>query len=88
MRKHRISDDDAAALVTGTAPADRPDLTTLASAITEFRDAAFASPPRPSAELMARLELAGASEISFAAAPTRSLPPSLSPRCGTPVSWT
>jgi hypothetical protein len=64
MRKHRISDDDAAALVTGAAPAERPDLATLARSISEFRDAAFASPPRPSAELRARLELAHAGRIS------------------------
>jgi hypothetical protein len=64
MRKHRISDDDAAALVTGAAPAERPDLATLARSISEFRDAAFASPPRPSAELRARLELAHAGGIS------------------------
>jgi len=71
MRKHRISDDDAAALVTGTAPADRPDLTTLATSISEFRDAAFASPPRPSAELRARLDLAHAGGISPGAHPNR-----------------
>jgi hypothetical protein len=64
MRKHRISDDDAAALVTGAAPAERPDLATLARSIAEFRDAAFASPPRPSAELRTRLELAQAGGIS------------------------
>lgn len=64
MRKHRISNDDAAALVKGEAPAGRPDLTTLARSITEFRDAAFTSPPRPSAELRTRLELAHAGGIS------------------------
>lgn len=64
MRKHTISDDDAAALVTGQAPAERPDLATLARSISEFRDAAFASPPRPSAELRARLDLAHAGGIS------------------------
>lgn len=69
MRKHRITDDDAEALVTGTAPAERPDLATLARSITEFRAAAFAAPPRPSAELRARLELAPESEISTLADP-------------------
>lgn len=59
MRKHGISDDDAAALVTGAAPADRPDLTAFASSISEFRRAAFAAPPRPSAELRSRLDLVG-----------------------------
>jgi hypothetical protein len=74
MRKHRISDDDAAALVTGEAPAERPDLTTLARSISEFRDAAFASPPRPSAELRARLQLAPASGISLVAASNEAAP--------------
>jgi hypothetical protein len=58
MRNQRISDDDAQALVTGAAPADRPDLTALATSIQEFRSAAFAPAPRPSAELLRRLELA------------------------------
>jgi hypothetical protein len=70
MRKHRITDDDAEALVTGTAPAERPDLTPLARSITEFRAAAFAAPPRPSAELRSRLELAPASQVSTPAHPT------------------
>lgn len=69
MTQHRISDDDAAALVTGTAPADRPELTTLATSIQEFRAAAFASAPRPSAALRRRLDLAPASEISPVAVP-------------------
>jgi hypothetical protein len=69
MRQHRITDDDAEALVKGAAPAERPDLTTLAHSITEFRAAAFVVPPRPSAELRARLELAPESEISTAAHP-------------------
>jgi hypothetical protein len=58
MKKHGISDDDAEALVTGAAPADRPDLATLAHSIAEFRSAAFATPPRPSAALRTRLDLA------------------------------
>lgn len=68
MRKHRISDDDAQALVTGEAPAERPELTSLARSISEFRVAAFATPPRPSAELRTRLDLAPASRISAGAA--------------------
>ncbi len=64
MRKHRISDDDAAALVKGKVPAERPDLATLARSISEFRDAAFASPPRPTVELRTRLDLAHAGRIS------------------------
>lgn len=68
MRKHGISDHDAEALVTGAAPADRPDLASLASSIDEFRRAAFASPPRPSAALHARLELAPESATPAVAA--------------------
>jgi hypothetical protein len=71
MKKHGISDDDAAALVTGAAPADRPDLAPLAHSIAEFRSAAFATPPRPSAALRTRLELAP--ETEAAAASARSL---------------
>jgi hypothetical protein len=69
MRKHGISDGDAEALVTGAAPADRPELATLAQSIAEFRRAAFASPPRPSAALRTRLELAPESRISPVADP-------------------
>ena len=70
MRKHRISHDDASALVKGEASATRPDLVPLADAIADFRIAAFASPLRPSAELTARLELAETSGISQEASPT------------------
>jgi hypothetical protein len=71
MRRHTISDGDAAALVKGEALASHPDLAPLAVSIAEFRTVAFASPPRPSAELASRFELAGASEISSTRAPTR-----------------
>jgi hypothetical protein len=63
MREHRISDDDAQALVTGEAPAERPDLARLALSIKEFRSAASASAPRPSAELSRRLELAAQIDV-------------------------
>ena len=64
MRKHRISDDDASALVKGRAPAARPDLALLAQSVTDFRAAAFETLPQPSAELASRLDLARASRIS------------------------
>ena len=64
MRKHRISDDDASALVKGRAPAARPDLALLAQSVTDFRVAAFETLPQPSAELASRLDLARASRIS------------------------
>lgn len=71
MRRHRITDDDAAALAKGEAPAGRPDLARLADSIAEFRTAASASPPRPSAELQTRLGLAPAAGISTEAIPAR-----------------
>lgn len=52
-----MNDDAAEALVTGTAPAGRPDLAMLARSIAEFRGAALATPPQPTAELRARLGL-------------------------------
>jgi hypothetical protein len=71
MRRHVISDRDAAALVRGEASASRPDLASLAESIAEFRAVAYASAPRPSAELLSRFELAGASEISSTRASVR-----------------
>lgn len=61
---HRISDDDAQALVKGHAPVARPELAHLAGSMSEFRSAAFETVPRPSAELASRLDLARASRIS------------------------
>jgi hypothetical protein len=66
-----MTHDAAEALIRGVAPAAAPDLAPLAAAIAEFRAASFATPPRPSAELMARLQLAGASRSSVAGVPTR-----------------
>lgn len=71
MRMPTMTHDAAEALIRGVAPAASPELAPLAAAIADFRGAAFATPPRPSAELMARLQLAGASEISVAGVPTR-----------------
>jgi hypothetical protein len=68
MRKHRISDADAAALLKGQAPAARPDLAPLAEAVSEFRIAAYSASLAPSAELAARLDLTRASGISASAA--------------------
>jgi hypothetical protein len=68
MRKHRISDADAATLLKGQVPVGRPDLAPLAEAVTEFRTAAYSAPLAPSAELAARLDLARASGISVTAA--------------------
>jgi hypothetical protein len=64
MRRHRISDHDAAALLAGSAPLARPELAPLAQSLAHFRVAAFEALPQPSAELASRLDLAQGSEIS------------------------
>lgn len=64
MKKHRITDHDAAALMNGHAPVARPDLAPLAASVTAFRDAAFETTISPSAELASYLELAGATGVS------------------------
>lgn len=56
MRNRRITDTDAAAVMGGTAPADRPDLADVATALSEFRGAVFMSLPQPSTELRERLD--------------------------------
>lgn len=67
MRRHRISDHDAAALLAGRAPVARPELAPLAQSLADFRVAAFETLPQPSAELASRLDLAKGSEISTSA---------------------
>ncbi|EAR25824.1 hypothetical protein A20C1_08088 [marine actinobacterium PHSC20C1] len=57
MRNKRISDRVAQAILSGRAPESRPDLTSLANSIAEFREAAYESTARPSEELMVRLGL-------------------------------
>jgi hypothetical protein len=64
MRKHRITDADASTLVTGRAPAGRPELEVLAQSLAEFRAASFGTTPRPSATLESRLALGIAPVIS------------------------
>jgi hypothetical protein len=56
MTKHRISDDDAEALLRGDASGVSPELAALAKSLTEFRASAFAPAAQPSAALLARLE--------------------------------
>jgi hypothetical protein len=64
MRKHRITDADVSALVTGRTPDGRPELEVLAQSLSEFRTASFESVPQPSAALAARLSLGNATGIS------------------------
>lgn len=69
MRKHRISDRDAFALLKGRASAARSDLAPLAESVSKFRAAAFTTLPQPSAELALRLDLSRATGISSLIAP-------------------
>lgn len=64
MRKHRISERDAHAILSGQTPASRPDLALLADSIAEFRVAALESPVRPSPDLLSRLGLLGETKIA------------------------
>ena len=64
MRNHRITDADAARLVSGRTPQGRPELDSLARSLSEFRAASYGPAPRPSAALAARLSLGGAAAIS------------------------
>ncbi len=56
MTKHRISDDEAEALLRGDATGVSPELAALAESFSEFRAAAFETSPQPSAALRARLK--------------------------------
>lgn len=83
MNTHRITDDEAPALLRGQVPAGREDLTALADAVAGMRRSAFQAPPRPSAELALRLDLDRAQRISaslHATTPAAALTPASSPR--------
>jgi hypothetical protein len=67
MRKHRITDDEASAVLRGQAREARPDLASMADAVAMFRRASFESSPQPSAELAGRLDLERAARISNSA---------------------
>lgn len=78
MATHRISDDEAAAVLQGTTPGARHDLASVADAVATFRRASLAAPPQPTAELAARLDLERAVRIS--ASPDRTdVPARVSP---------
>jgi len=66
MTNHRISDDEAAAVLRGQVPDARPDLASVADAVARFRQASLDS-PRPSAELALRLDLERAARLSASA---------------------
>jgi hypothetical protein len=67
MRTHRITDEEASAVLRGETPAVRDDLAFVADAVAEFRRASFEAPPQPSAELALRLDLERASRITATA---------------------
>jgi hypothetical protein len=64
MRKQSISTEDAAAILSGRVPEERPDLEVLALALDDFRSASFEAAPLPSAELAALLDATQAPRIS------------------------
>ena len=78
MATHRISDDEAAAVLQGTTPGARHDLASVADAVATFRRASLAPPPIPTAVLAARLDLERAVRIS-ASADRTDLPARVSP---------
>jgi hypothetical protein len=83
MNTHRITDDEALALLRGRVPAGREDLIAMADAVAEVRQSAFQAPPRPSAELALRLDLDRAQRISpslQATTPAAMPTPASSPR--------
>ena len=63
MRNHRITDDEAAALLRGRTPHARRELSPLAAAVSEFRGSSLGTPPRPSAAVAPRLDLDRVSTI-------------------------
>lgn len=67
MRDHRITDEEASAVLRGETPEARQDLAAVADAMSMFRQASFGAPPQPSAELALRLDLERAERISASA---------------------
>src|SRR5215207_8373547 len=65
MRTHRMSDDEAAAVLRGLTPDARHDFAPLADAVAAFQRAFSDTPPQPSAALAARLDLERAARISI-----------------------
>jgi hypothetical protein len=64
MREHRITDAEVAAVLRGQTPDARPELASVAVAVTMLRRASFETPPQPSTVLAARLDLERAARIS------------------------
>lgn len=64
MRRRRISDQDASAILNGSTPEARPDLVELTQSIAEFRSAAYSAVAQPTAQLAARMEDSAAQSLS------------------------
>jgi hypothetical protein len=67
MRDHRITDEEASAVLRGETPEARQDLAAVADAVSMFRQASYEAPPQPSAALALRLDLERAERISTSA---------------------
>ncbi|MFC9917144.1 hypothetical protein [Agromyces binzhouensis] len=65
MTRHRITDDDAEALLHGRSPRGRDELSPLADAIAGFRASSSGGSPRPSAAVAPRLDLGRRPEVEF-----------------------
>ena len=66
MRKHRITHNEAQQLLAGQALEGRSETAVLASSLQAFRDAAFATAPRPSVALAAQFGSLTGADISVA----------------------
>src|SRR4051794_26546624 len=64
MRNQRITDAEVTALLQGRTPSGRTDLESVAAVVDALRLTSFDAPPRPSAELAARLDLERVTWIS------------------------
>ena len=65
MRNHRITDDEAAAVLRGRTPHARDELSPLATAVTEFRSSSFGTPPRPCVAVASRLDVDRVSTVGL-----------------------
>lgn len=64
MRTRRISEEDASAILAGSAAETRPDLAPLARSIAGFRSAAYETVAAPSTELIELMRTAATPELS------------------------
>jgi hypothetical protein len=65
MRNHRITDDQAEAVLRGRTPHARDELSPFAAAVAGFRDSSLGTSPRPSAAVASRLDLDRVSTVGL-----------------------